>query len=235
MITILHLYPNHLNTYGDTGNILALKRRLEWREIDCQIIEHNPNDEMPTTVDIIFGGGGQDSNQQEIEDDFKKNASKLQSMLESGTPALFICGSYQLIGAYFKTKTGEKIEGSNLLDFYTEGGEKRLIGNIVLESEQFGTIVGYENHSGQTYIKGLSPLGAVVKGFGNNENDKQEGVLYKNAICTYLHGPILPKNPQIADFLIKKALENQGINDALKKLDDTIEYQAQKQAKMRNN
>ncbi len=233
MITILHLYPKQLNTYGDNGNILALKRRLEWRGINYQVLEHNPDGEFPEHVDIIFGGGGQDSNQKQIEIDFKANAQKLKYLIENSTPALFVCGSYQLIGSYFKTIDGNKIDGANVLDFYTESGNKRLIGNIVIETEKFGTIVGYENHSGQTYIKHYKPLGKVVKGYGNNENDRQEGLFYKNTICTYLHGPILPKNPTICDFLITKALENQGINEPLSTLDDSIENAAHKQASKR--
>ncbi len=231
MITILHLYPNDLNTYGDSGNILALKRRLEWRGIDYQVLEHNPKAEFPTNVDIIFGGGGQDSNQKVIEDDFKANADKLKTLIDNGVPALFICGSYQLIGAYFQTKTGQKIIGANLLDFYTKSGDKRLIGNIVIESEQFGSIVGYENHSGQTYINNYQSFGKVIKGYGNNQSDEHEGLVYKNAICTYLHGPILPKNPQITDFLIATALKNQGNTAELQKLDDSVEMAAHEQAK----
>ncbi len=235
MITILHLYPNHLNTYGDTGNILALKKRLAWRGIDYTVIEHNPDDVFDYTPDIIFGGGGQDSNQSLIEDDFKKNADKIKQLIEDGTPTLAICGSYQMLGKYFQTKQGKKIEGTGALALHTEAGDKRLIGNIVIETERFGTVVGYENHSGQTYIENLKPFGKVTKGYGNTETSAYEGVFYKNTIGTYLHGPILPKNPKVTDFLIETALKRQGVTAPLKALDDTVEDAARAQAKLREN
>lgn len=138
------------------------------------------------------------------------------------------------MGKYFETAEGQRIEGTGVLDLYTKAGPTRLIGNIVIDSEEFGEVVGYENHSGLTYLgEGLKPFGEVKVGDGNNDKDSGEGVRYKNCIGTYLHGPILPKNPKITDFLIKAALENKGKTADLKPLDDTIEHKAHKVAASR--
>ena len=224
MINILHLYPREMNLYGDRGNVLALKRRCEWRGIEVNVLSYEPGDKFPEKVDIIFGGGGQDSGQGKIEKDFQKIAGKLKALVENGTPVLAVCGLYQLLGEYYQTADGKKIHGANVLNLYTKAANNRNIGNITIKSKKFGEIVGYENHSGLTYLGGIEePLGEVVSGFGNNEKDKGEGIIYRNCIGTYLHGPILPKNPKIADFLIEKALENQGRKSELEKLDDKIE------------
>lgn len=227
MINILHLYPREMNLYGDRGNILALKRRCEWRGIEANILTYEPGDKFPEKVDIIFGGGGQDSGQEKIEKDFQKISGKLKMLIENNVPVLAVCGMYQLLGEYYQAVDGKKLHGANILNLYSVAANNRNIGNIVINSKKFGEIVGYENHSGLTYLGGIEePLGKVVTGFGNNEKDDGEGIIYKNCIGTYLHGPLLPKNPQIADFLIQKALENQGIKSELKKLDDKIEKKA---------
>lgn len=234
IINILHLYPKEMNLYGDHGNILALTRRLEWRGIKVNVIHYEPGMEIPKDVDIIFGGGGQDSGQGKIEKDLKKIAKVLKEKIEAGVPTLLICGLYQLMGKYFETAEGQRIEGTGVLDLYTKAGPTRLIGNIVIESEEFGEVVGYENHSGLTYLgEGLKPFGEVKIGDGNNDKDSGEGVRYKNCIGTYLHGPILPKNPKVTDFLIKTALKNKGESIGLKPLDDMIENKAHKVAASR--
>lgn len=227
-IKILHLYPKEMNLYGDHGNILSLKRRLEWRGYSVSVINYEPGMDIPDDVDIIFGGGGQDSGQSKIEKDLILIAPKIKKMIDDGTPALVICGLYQLFGSYFLTSEGQKIQGMGILDAVTTGGNTRLIGNVVIESELFGQVVGYENHSGLTVIGSESKaLGKVVKGCGNNGTDGYEGIIYKNCIGTYLHGPVLPKNPKIADYLIQKSLEKKsGSSAVLSKLDDTIEYNA---------
>lgn len=234
-IKILHLYPKKMNLYGDHGNILAIKRRCEWRDIDVEIIEHNPGDKIPKDIDIIFGGGGQDSGQGEIGEDLLKIGPKLKDMIEDGVPCLVICGLYQLFGKYFQTAEGKKIMGASILDITTKAGPGRLIGNIIINSYGFGKVVGYENHSGLTSIgPNVNPFGEVILGAGNNGEDKTEGCRYKNCIGTYLHGPILPKNPKLADFFIEKALErksNTGV--MLKKLDDEIEEKAHASAATR--
>lgn len=206
-ITVLQLYPQDMNIYGDWGNVLVVKRRLEWHGYEPQVIEYNPGDTFPENVDIVIGGGGQDSGQDKIQDDLLKIADKLRALAEKGTPMLMICGLYQMFGKFFKTQDGHIIEGIGLLNIETHAGPERLIGNIVTQSADFGDIIGYENHSGQTFLgEGVQPLGRVIKGAGNNGQDETEGARYKNIIGTYLHGSLLPKNPAIADFLIEKAV-----------------------------
>jgi CobQ-like glutamine amidotransferase family enzyme len=233
-IKILHLYPREMNLYGDHGNVLALRKRLEWRGVDVEVVEYEPGEVMPEDVDIIFGGGGQDSGQIAIKNDLLKNADKLKKMVEDGVPTLAICGIYQLFGRFFRTGDGEVLEGIKIFDIETVGGKERLIGNTVLESDKFGEVVGYENHSGKTMLdEGLAEFGRVVKGAGNNGEDAKEGVFYKNCIGTYLHGPLLPKNPRLTDFLIKTAIKRKYGSEEVKRLkdlDDALEDLAHKSA-----
>lgn len=206
-ITVVQLYSHDMNIYGDWGNVLTVLRRLEWHGYEPKLIEYNQGDVFPQNADIIIGGGGQDSGQTEVQDDLLKIGSKLTQLANDGTPMLVICGLYQLFGKFFKTYDGVHIEGIGLFDIETHGGTERLIGNITTESDEFGTIIGYENHSGQTMLGAqVVPLGAVIKGAGNNGKDATEGARYKNVIGSYLHGSLLPKNPAIADFLIEKAV-----------------------------
>lgn len=207
VITILHLYPRDMNIYGDFGNVLTLKRRLEWYGYEAKVVAYNPGDEFPTEVDIIVGGGGQDSGQNKIQEDLLEIGPKLKELAKDNMPMLMICGLYQLFGNFFKTINGDLIQGIALLDIETIGKDERLIGNIVTESEQFGDIIGYENHSGQTFLHGdTKPLGMVKMGAGNNMADSHEGARFKNVIGSYMHGSLLPKNPLIADFLIEQAV-----------------------------
>lgn len=206
-ITIVQLYPRDMNIYGDWGNVLVLKRRLEWHGYGVRLIEYNPGDTFPNDVDIIIGGGGQDSGQDTVQADLLSIRTKLREHADNDTPMLMICGLYQMFGKFFKTQDGHIIEGIDLLDIETHAGPERLIGNIITASSEFGNIIGYENHSGQTFLgKDIKPLGNVIKGAGNNGQDDTEGARYHNVIGTYLHGSILPKNPNIADFLIEKAI-----------------------------
>lgn len=227
-IKILHLYPKEMNLYGDHGNVLAIRRRCEWRGIDVEVLEHEPGDKIPHDIDIIFGGGGQDSGQGKIENDLLEIAPKLKDLIEDNVPCLVICGLYQLFGKYYQTAEGKKIFGTSILDIVTDAGPDRLIGNIIINSYGFGEIVGYENHSGLTTIgRNMKPLGEVILGAGNNGKDKTEGCRYKNCIGTYLHGPVLPKNPRLTDFFIEKAIEHKSSVDyTLKTLDDQIEERA---------
>lgn len=205
-ITLLQLYPRDMNIYGDWGNTLVLKRRLEWHGYTVNLTEYNPGDSFPTDADIIVGGGGQDSGQDIIQNDLLAISQKLHALANDDVPMLMICGLFQLFGKFFKTQDGHVIEGIGLLDLETHAGPERLTGNIITESSEFGEIIGYENHSGQTFLgKGVSPLGKVIKGAGNNGQDDSEGARYRNVIATYMHGSLLPKNPAIADFLIEKA------------------------------
>jgi CobQ-like glutamine amidotransferase family enzyme len=206
-ITILQLYPRDMNIYGDWGNTLVLKRRLEWHGYSVNLTEYNPGDTFPADVDLIVGGGGQDSGQDIIQEDLLKIGHHLRKLANDDMPMLLICGLFQLFGKFFKTQDGHVIQGIGLLDLETHAGSERLTGNIITKSEEFGEIIGYENHSGQTFLgKSIIPLGKVIKGAGNNGQDDSEGARYRNVIATYMHGSLLPKNPAIADFLIEKAV-----------------------------
>jgi len=208
-ITILQLYPRDMNIYGDWGNTLVLKRRLQWHGYKTRLLEYNPGDTFPTDADIIVGGGGQDSGQDKIQKDLVSIGPKLHKLAKDGVPMLMICGLYQLFGKFFKTQDGNIIQGIGLFDIETHAGPERLIGNIITKSSDFGDIIGYENHSGQTFLgDDTTPLGHVIKGAGNNGQDDTEGARIYNVIGTYLHGSLLPKNPAIADFLIEKAAIN---------------------------
>ena len=234
-IRILQLYPDDMNIYGDWGNTLVLKRRLEWRGYAVELLSYNPGDAFPEDIDLIVGGGGQDSGQTKIEDDLRRIGPHLKALAENGVPMLVICGLYQLFGHYFKTKDGVTINGIGLLDVITVGGAERLIGNIVTHSDDFGDIIGYENHSGLTTLgKNVEPLGTVIKGAGNNVTDGHEGARYRNVIGTYLHGSLLPKNPAVADFLLLAALKNKfGDQTTLAPVDDTAESTARASARRR--
>lgn len=205
-LVIVQLYSRAMNIYGDWGNVLTVMRRAQWHGYTPRLIEYNEGDPFPEHVDIIIGGGGQDSGQIVIQEDLLKIAPRIKELADTGTPMLVICGLYQLFGNFFKTLDGKIIQGLGVLDIETHGSTERLIGNIVTKSNDFGEIIGYENHSGQTYLgHAMKPLGMVIKGAGNNSKDGTEGVRYKNVIGTYLHGSLLPKNPAIADFLIETA------------------------------
>ena len=206
-INILQLYPREMNIYGDWGNVLVLKQRLKWYGYNANVLEYNVGDDFPSDVDLLVGGGGQDSGQVVIQDDLQGLAPTLRALAEDDVPMLAICGLYQLFGRFFKTHTGTVIPGIGLLDLETHGGTERLIGNVLSVSEEFGEIHGYENHSGQTFLgPGVKPLAEVRKGEGNNSKDQYEGARYRNVVASYLHGSLLPKNPAIADFLIEQAV-----------------------------
>ncbi|MBM3210336.1 glutamine amidotransferase [Candidatus Saccharibacteria bacterium] len=230
-LTLVQLYPRDMNIYGDTGNVLVVQKRAEWHGYDVNVIDYNPEDAFPSEVDIVIGGGGQDSGQIKIQQDLQALAPTLKTLANNGTPMLMVCGLYQLFGKFFKTAGGEIIPGINIMDHETHAGPTRLIGNIVTKSQQFGDIIGYENHSGQTFLsKGLAALGQVIKGAGNNGQDASEGAQYNNVIGTYLHGSLLPKNPQIADFLIEQAAINKYGEFTPSVIDDRFATAARKVA-----
>lgn len=205
-LKIVQLYSRDMNIYGDNGNLLVLEKRAVWHGYTPEIICYNPGDPFPKEVDIVIGGGGQDSGQGTIQDDLLTIAEHLRTLADSGTPMLMICGLYQLFGRFFKTVDGTTIKGIGVLDLETHAGAERLIGNITTHSTEFGDIIGYENHSGQTFLGSETrALGTVQKGAGNNGQDDTEGARYNNVIGSYLHGSLLPKNPAIADFLIEQA------------------------------
>lgn len=220
-LTIGYLYGNLMNIYGDTGNIIALKKRAEWRGIEIKLkIKSLKSKIKKGECDIFFFGGGQDQAQAQVSSDLESSGKGkvIREEAERGVPLLSICGGYQLLGEYYQPFDGPKLKGVGLFPVYTLASKNRMIGNIVIES-MFGSLIGFENHSGKTYLKSnATPLGMVSKGFGNNGKDKSEGCIYKNAIGCYMHGALLPKNPKLADWLLKKALGAE-----LKPLDDTLE------------
>jgi len=236
-LTIGWLYPDLMSTYGDNGNILSLQKRLEWRKINATIsplsIGSKPQDLL--SCDLIFMGGAQDKQQTIVSNDFKNGkAETLSEMIENNITGLYICGAYQFLGKYYKEADGTIIDGMGILDLYTENpGTKtpRLIGNVALQTTIFQKeliIVGFENHGGRTYLgEKVHALGNVIKGYGNNGKDGTEGAMYKNTIGSYMHGPLLPKNPQLTDYLLGKALETKYKEKIeLSSLDDSIEERA---------
>ena len=232
-LNILELYPKDMNIYGDSGNVLILKKRAEKRNISVNILSYNIGDSFPKNVDIVVAGGGQDSGQEKVNKDLLKIKDKLKKLAENYTPMLLICGSYQLFGNYFRTNEGKVLKGIGILNAYTEATNERMVGNIITESVPFGEIIGYDNHSGKTTLEGDTlPLGLVKLGAGNNGEDSTEGARYKNVIGTYLHGSLLPKNPRIADFLISEAMAKKYPDDftKLKALDDSLADKARKVA-----
>ncbi|MEO5948978.1 MAG: glutamine amidotransferase [Candidatus Saccharimonas sp.] len=223
-IIVLQLYPRDMNIYGDWGNVLTIKRRLEWRGYEVDLREYNLGDTFPQDVDIIIGGGGQDSGQARIGEDLLTLGPTLKRLAEKDVPMLVICGLYQQFGHFFKTKDGHTIQGIGILDVETYGSDIRMIGNIVTHSDEFGDIVGYENHSGQTTLgPNATPLAKVILGAGNNDHDGHEGARYRNVIGSYLHGSLLPKNPEIADFLIGEAIKRK-FDDVLVSLERETDY-----------
>ncbi|MBE7010633.1 MAG: glutamine amidotransferase [Ruminococcaceae bacterium] len=209
-IVIGHLFPDLLNMYSDAGNIKALQMRLLWRGIEAEVRSFYADDEIDISgVDILFVGGGSDREQRRVLDKLLPLREKLLSYVEAGGVMLAVCGAYPMVG---KTcvLSGETVEGLGLVNIYSTAGEKRVIGNVVIESSVTGesmTIVGFENHSSMTHLEDNTPLGRLLCGHGNNDADDSCGIVYKNLIGTYLHGPLLPKNPKLTDYLITKALQ----------------------------
>ena len=230
--TVGWLYPDLMNIYGDRGNILTLLRRAEWHGFEANVVElgRGAATQMDE-VDVFFFGGGQDREQALIYDDLREfKQASLQQAVESGAQVLAVCGGYQLLGHYYQTADGERYDGIGLIDVRTEAGKKRFIGDVVVLSAIDGltpsTLVGFENHSGRTFLgPNAKPLGKVVKGHGNNGSDHQEGCVQGGVIGTYMHGSLLPKNPHLADHLIAGALRRRG-GGALSHLDDSAELAA---------
>jgi len=245
-LTIGWLYPELMSTYGDRGNILVLQKRCEWRGIKITIlpIDQTTTDAQIKTIDLLFGGGAQDREQEIVMTDLQKKKKEIKALIENNVPALFVCGAPQLMGKYYEPAASKRIEGLGIFDMVSKHPGKdseRLIGNLVAQTNlnlpeqntsaverRSNLIVGFENHGGRTYLgKNVQPFAKVIKGFGNNGEDGTEGVMYKNAIGTYLHGPLLPKNPLIADYVIAKALEVKYKKEIkLEPLDDSIEKKA---------
>ncbi|MDO5517575.1 MAG: type 1 glutamine amidotransferase [Clostridium sp.] len=229
-LNICHLYPDLLNVYGDVGNVLILKHRAALRGIDVNIMNSSIGDPLDNdNIDILFFGGGQDFEQSIVSKDLQEvKRDSLVKYVEDSKVLLAICGGYQLLGKYYTAPNGEKIEGLGILNIYTEGGSTRFIGNTEIYNEEFNeTYVGFENHSGRTYINDYKPLGKCIHGYGNNGEDKQEGCIYKNTFGSYFHGSFLSKNPEFADRLLTLALKHKyGDDVTLSPLKDDLELKA---------
>jgi len=232
-IQIGWLYPEYMNLYGDRGNIIVLEQRSRWHGLEPVVTQVSLGQKADfRQFDVLMMGGGADREQGLIDEDFLKvKGNSLGDAIHEGLAVLSVCGGYQMLGKYFKTYKGEVLECTGILDLWTEGSSDRMIGNVIVETELVGetrTLVGFENHSGKTYLgPGLKPLGRVVRGFGNNGRDKLEGVLFKHCVGTYLHGSILPKNPHLADWLIQKGLDRRYGGDVrIVALGDELERKA---------
>lgn len=231
-LKICHLYPDLLNLYGDRGNIICMEKRLQWRGIGCSIedLKYGDSDSL-AAYDLIFIGGGQDFEQKLLMEDLQRGkGNNIKAAAEDGKSFLAICGGYQLLGHYYQMSDGTKCEYIGAIDICTVAGAKRMIGNTACRSEDIGTLVGFENHAGKTYLSGgVRPLGTVLKGSGNNGEDGGEGARYKNVFATYYHGPVLPKNPELCDMLLKTALSRKYGTYELTPLDDSAENTAKRE------
>ncbi len=247
-VRIFHLYPRHMNLYGDLGNVVTLVSRLRWRGLDAEVVPVDPGDHPDLSgADLLFMGGGQDRGQKLVATHLVELGGQIRELVSDGLPVLTICGGFQLFGHFFRTVDGDELPGISVFDGYTLGGTKRCIGNVVVDTAALfasrraqgsglealfaghpTTLVGFENHSGLTYLQGgTSTLGPVLVGFGNAGDGTGEGAIVHNAIGTYLHGPVLPKNPHLADFLLSAALHRRyGTDATLTALDDTAELRA---------
>ena len=229
---ICHLYPEALNLYGDRGNILCMKKRLEWRGIDVTVDGCDIGEKRDLTkYDLFFIGGGQDFEQEVLLSDLASGkADAIRSAVEDGKTFLTICGGYQMLGSYYETYDGKRCDFIGALDLYTLGSRQRMIGNYKFQCgpESGGSVVvGFENHSGKTWLgSGVQPLGKVLAGFGNNGEDGSEGARYKNVFGTYSHGPLLPKNPAFCDHILLTALQRKYGTADLPALDDSAELSA---------
>lgn len=225
---ICHLYPDVLNLYGDRGNVLCMQKRLEWRGIDCTVTELPIGERRPLAkYDLFFIGGGQDFEQSLLLDDLRNGkGDDIKAAVADGKAFLCVCGGYQLMGHSYETYTGERFAFLGALDLVTVGARERMIGNFAFETE-FGSVVGFENHSGRTRLgPDVQPLGRVIRGFGNNGEDGTEGARYKNVFCTYSHGPVLPKNPTLCDGILAAALTRKYGSAELDPLGDMSEREA---------
>ena len=230
-LNICHLYPDILNLYGDRGNVTCLKKRLQWRGIDCNVEGISIGQKLEAEkYDLFFIGGGQDFEQEVLLEDLRgQKTAEMKAAIEDGKTFLAICGGYQILGSYYKTWDGQQCDFIGALDLYTIGHKERMIGNYMFSCDDLGgqTVVGFENHSGKTYLgSSLKPIGKVLSGYGNNGEDGFEGARYNNVFATYSHGCLLPKNPAVADMLIRWTLERKYPNVSLAELEDGLERNA---------
>ena len=230
-LKICHLFPDILNLYGDRGNVVCMRRRLEWRGHTATVTEVSIGQKLRASdYDLFFIGGGQDFEQEVLLEDIKgEKTAEIKAAIADGKTFLAICGGYQMLGAYYKTWDGQQCDFTGALDLYTIGEKQRMIGNYMFTCDELGgqTVVGFENHSGATFLgSGVKPIGKVLSGYGNNGKDGMEGARYNNVFCTYSHGCLLPKNPILADHILKTALTRKYGQAELAPLDDAIETAA---------
>ena len=226
-LTIGWLYAGSMNIYGDRGNVIALKRRAEWRGISTTVHEINIGDSIPDAIDCFFWGGGQDQEQVAVAHDLQGDKGKaLAAAIEDGASLLAVCGGYQLLGHEYRPHAAQVLPGVGIIDAVSVAGPERFIGNVVIDSE-WGTLVGFENHSGLTTLgPGVEPMGKVRVGRGNNGKDGTEGARYRNAMGCYLHGALLPKNPVLTDWLIAQGLSRRYGTVELEPIANDIELQS---------
>ena len=223
-LTIAHLYPDLLNLYGDRGNIACLAQRLKWRDMEAEVVEVMADDEADfSKYDIVLLGGGSDKELVTVCEKLKAVQPEFKEYVENGGVVLALCGGYEILGKYFTNTEGKK-EGLGLLDMHTELGEERMFANVIMESDLVSMpVVGFTNHSGRTFIGENKAFAKVSVGYGNEGVNGSEGVSYKNVIGTYLYGPLLPKNPEVTDWLLTRALEKKYGEAELSPLDDSVE------------
>jgi hypothetical protein len=231
-VRLCHLYPDLMNIYADRGNIAVIAKRLEWRGMQLEITPIGIGDTLEAGHhDLYYLGGGQDRDQNLVAVDLERHRHVLRTAAEAGAAQLYVCGGIQLAGHSYMTVDGTRLRGLGILDLETTAGDTRLIGDLVIDATLDGSthrVVGYENHAGRTHLGASAvPLGSVVSGYGNNSQDGTEGAVYNHVIGTYLHGPLLPKNPWLADIVLRWALEHRyGEDTVLRPLEDTIEDRA---------
>jgi CobQ-like glutamine amidotransferase family enzyme len=229
-LVIAHLYPDLLNIYGDRGNVLALRRRAAWHGVgEVEVRTYTVGEPLDfDEIDLLCMGGGEDVKQALAAEDLRRRRDHLEAAVAGGLPVVAVCGSYQLLGAYYQLSDGSRLEGAGILDLHTVAGRERMVGNVVIESPVFGSLVGFENHAGQTFLgSGCAPLGRVLVGGGNNGRDLGEGAVREHCVGTYLHGSLLPKNPALGDWLLLAALRRRyGDGVDWQPLDDSAEERA---------
>jgi lipid II isoglutaminyl synthase (glutamine-hydrolysing) len=234
-VVVGHLYPDYLNIYADRGNIAVLERRAHWRGIDFDYRTIGLGEDLrPGEHDLFYIGGGQDREQALIAPDFAAKGPQLVEAVKGGAAFLAVCGGYQLLGRFYRDRSGAELPGIGLLPHHTVAGDRRMIGDVLLECElepgERRILAGFENHAGRTYLdEGSEPLGHVVAGFGNNGEDGYEGARVASAVGTYLHGPLLPRNAWLADWLLARALAHRSGGEAppLEPLPNVFEREAQ--------
>jgi CobQ-like glutamine amidotransferase family enzyme len=233
-IVVGHLYPDYLNIYADRGNMAVLARRAAWRGHELEVRSISAGDEVPRgEVDLFYVGGGQDREQALVARDLAAKGDALRAEAEDGAALLAVCGGYQLLGRFYRDRAGVQLPGVGLLPLHTVAGDRRMIGDVLIECElesgKRRTLAGFENHAGQTHLDpGATPLGRVIAGFGNNGESGYEGCRLGRAVGTYLHGPLLPRNPWLADWLLAQAIGHATGGDAaqLEPLEDDLEREA---------